>query len=469
MKKFITKFLIILLITLLPVFSYLSYGKFIQQHKYEDSFYAEMKYKAERLENIEDKKIVFIGGSSLAFGLRSDEIEKATGYKVVNFGLYATLGSKVMLDLAIDYINEGDIVIFAPELHEDTYSLMVNYRMLHKCFENKPSLNNKLSIDDRFNMFVNYFAFIQERIGLEVNPSEPYTLSSFNEYGDIDSDVVKQNVLYSLYDKGQLVSPSKKLINDDFVKYLNKYNRKIEKKKATMYLSFSPTNRLSYVSDNTDAFESLLNEKLDFDLLGSVDSFVYHEDYFYDTNYHLNYSGSLLHSKMLSSLIKDKLNIENDYEIIVPERPMPRYVISDEEDYSSYFVLKKFGNTYSVSNIQDEYKDSTKIIVPNQINDLVISGVMSGAFANMDKLETIILPETIEQLDGDIFTNCPNLTRIYLLNESAPLFVGNGLLNGANPNCKIYVLESAISSYTTGYTWSNYITNIRTFKMEEIR
>ena len=64
--------------------------------------------------SVEGKKIVIVGGSSVAFGFDSQKIEQAfPGYKVVNFGLYADLGTKVMLDLSEDHISEGDIVIVA--------------------------------------------------------------------------------------------------------------------------------------------------------------------------------------------------------------------------------------------------------------------------------------------------------------------------------------------------------------------
>ena len=466
MKKFIRQFIIIFLIICLPFLSFLSYGSFIQENKYGDSFYGELKYKVERLKNIDDKKIVFIGGSSLAFGLRSDEIEKSTGYKVVNFGLYASLGTKIMLDLAIDYIDEGDVVILAPELHQDTYSLMTNYPMLQKCLENCKNLYFKLSADDKAKLFMNYFPFIIERQKANVFLNEPYTLSSFNEYGDIISPVVNQNILYSLYDSSQMVKPNNDLLDAGFIQYINKYNKKVNKKKASMYFCFSPTNQLSLVSKDLSLFEQSLKDNLDFDILGTVEDFTYHQDYFYDTNYHLNYSGSLLHSKTISDLIKTKLNIENNYEIQLVERPVPKYELASSEDYTPYFKLKKYGNSYAIEGVQDDYKNATKIVVPEKINDIVVDGILTGSFANMTSLETIILPATMEQLDGDIFTNCPNLTRIYILNEHAPAIVGNGMLNGTNQNCSIYVLESALTSYTTGYTWANYIKYLRTFKKE---
>jgi hypothetical protein len=53
----------------------------------------------------------------------------------VSYGLYASLGTKIMMELAYNSIHEGDIVILAPEISEDTYSTMMNYKNILKCFE----------------------------------------------------------------------------------------------------------------------------------------------------------------------------------------------------------------------------------------------------------------------------------------------------------------------------------------------
>ena len=60
-------------------------------------------------------KIVFIGGSSLAFGLDSQEIEKNTGITVVNMGLHANLGLRFMTEQVKEYLAPGDIVVISPE------------------------------------------------------------------------------------------------------------------------------------------------------------------------------------------------------------------------------------------------------------------------------------------------------------------------------------------------------------------
>ena len=43
-------------------------------------------------------------------------------YEIVNFGMYAGLGTKAVMDLSENYIHEGDIVILSPEQSEQTFS-----------------------------------------------------------------------------------------------------------------------------------------------------------------------------------------------------------------------------------------------------------------------------------------------------------------------------------------------------------
>ena len=100
---------------------------FILPSVYENTFLGEMKYKIKRLKELDGKRIILIGGSSVPFGVRSDLVmENLPDYQVVDFGMYASLGTDVMLDFAKARINEGDIVIYMPEQHEQTLSLYYN-------------------------------------------------------------------------------------------------------------------------------------------------------------------------------------------------------------------------------------------------------------------------------------------------------------------------------------------------------
>ena len=77
--------------------------------QFDNTFLGELSCKIERLESIDQPKIIVVGGSSVAFGLRSDIMEQQLGMPVVNFGLYASLGTKLMVDLSKANIGEGDI------------------------------------------------------------------------------------------------------------------------------------------------------------------------------------------------------------------------------------------------------------------------------------------------------------------------------------------------------------------------
>ena len=52
----------------------------------------------------------------MVFGIESPLLEEAfPGYQAVNLGMYADLGTKITLDILADSLQEGDIVILAPE------------------------------------------------------------------------------------------------------------------------------------------------------------------------------------------------------------------------------------------------------------------------------------------------------------------------------------------------------------------
>ena len=294
MKKFWFHFSLVAVVAFTPAIA-LSFVGLAQPHVYSNTFYGGLVTKDDRLEKVEGKKIVFLGGSSLSFGLRSEMMSASTGYEVVDYGLYAPLGIKTMAELAKSKMRDGDIVIFAPEISEETYSTNMDYEMFYKCSEDKSKMLFRFSWNDRATIMYNYPAFIFDRMNPNVELKQPYTKDSFNEYGDIQCDVVNQNILPELYDSGQMVKPSKEMINKEFINYVNDYASNMKRRGVKTFFTFSPTNRLALVEDNLEEFEKTLREKLTIDVLGSVKDFTYDEHYFYDTNYHLNYSGTVVH------------------------------------------------------------------------------------------------------------------------------------------------------------------------------
>ena len=111
-----------LLAIVIPFLSVL-FIAFISEPEFENHYANALGEKMDRLMEIKEDKIVIVGGSSVAFGYDSEIIEEYTGMPVVNFGMYAALGTKLMLDLSRAGIKKGDIVIVAPELDPQTLSM----------------------------------------------------------------------------------------------------------------------------------------------------------------------------------------------------------------------------------------------------------------------------------------------------------------------------------------------------------
>jgi len=71
--------------------------------------------KHERLESAQGSKLVFVGGSNLAYGLDSPSVEKALGHQVVNMGMNAYLGARFLLEEVAGSLKAGDTVVLSFE------------------------------------------------------------------------------------------------------------------------------------------------------------------------------------------------------------------------------------------------------------------------------------------------------------------------------------------------------------------
>ena len=71
--------------------------------------------KHARLDAAQSPKIVFVGGSNLAYGLDSPSVERALGRQVANMGMNAYLGVSFMLEEVAPALKPGDTVVLSLE------------------------------------------------------------------------------------------------------------------------------------------------------------------------------------------------------------------------------------------------------------------------------------------------------------------------------------------------------------------
>ena len=216
---------------------------------FEKSFVCALDEKYDRLYSTEGEKIVVIGGSSVAFGLRSDILEEYAQMPVVNFGLYAALGTKLMLDLSRDAIGEGDVVIITPEIDAQTLSLYFNTELTLKAVGTRADMFMRLPMDEKLSLISGAWNYAAQKLEYYRTDSESggadgvYSSVNFNELCDLEYPR-SENIMFNYCDPNNMINPSPDIVSDDFIDYLNDYAAYCRRRGASVY--FNGVNKLYF-------------------------------------------------------------------------------------------------------------------------------------------------------------------------------------------------------------------------------
>lgn len=473
MKKSVIRFICILLLLLLPLSCAASVG-FLIKPQFSKLFTAELYDKVERLDSIKEPKIVIVSGSSAAFGLNSKLLEDTLGMPVVNFGLYASIGTKAMMDLSRKSIRKGDIIVLAPEMDSQLLSLYFGADSLWQACDGHFGLLMRLSRDDAPAMLGAYWKFAASKFrysrGTPLEPTGVYAKSAFNEYGDIDYPDRKYNVMAQGYDPAHIIDFSPDIVSQDFIDYVNEYIEYAKKRGATVYFGFAPMN-MSALREGTEiedieAFEAFLAEKLKAPLLGSANGYIYNEAYFYDSNFHMNEAGVILHTRRLALDLADvlggiKVDIAKPDKPIKPDKPDDPMKYDENE---KYFVFEeRAGSTY-ITGVSDEGKKLSSLRIPTAYNGKRGIIIGAGAFADCGELTELFVTDNVSYISDGAFVGAGKLMKIHILAENPDSTTVNGmgseLTAGLPAGARFYVPNASLGSYVGNYFWSTFADRI---------
>ena len=450
-----------------------------QENKFKNTYYAALIDKISLLRELKDqKKIILVGGSNVAFGFNSKLIEEEfPNYKVVNFGLYAMLGTKLMIDLSKSFINEGDMVFVIPEINSQSTSLYFNPNATWKALDEDKGLIKYLPTNEQNQMIGTYPSFVSESLGYEtiIDPGESvYRRDNFEAHGDISyTKIDEDGNIISLRDKNVMkskrfvdpkISFNKDDVSKEFINYLNEYSMELTRKGASLYYSFSPVNDLSLSSNEEEILNYYwyLKENLSFDVIGNPNEYIIDSHYFYDTNFHLNDSGSIYRSYyFVKDIYRDILKENKKPAFKIPK--MPDYppidiIDADDDETAQYFELEENETGYLLKKINDNAKDFKTIRLPAIYNHKYVTDISWHTFEN-SSLEEITVPDSYSSFKNGSFDNCLSLKKVYLEklrpNELVVDYLG-GLINNVNPEFKFMVPFSSLNDYRTDYNWQFY-------------
>ena len=390
--------------------------------QFGDTFMGELKSKYERLKETSGKRIVLVGGSGVAFDCDSALMDDFfPSYEIVNFGMYAGLGTKAVMDLSENYIHEGDIVILSPEQSEQTFSDYFNGEYMWQAADGAFGMLRDLKSENFEAMLGNFPRFALEKLNYVMKGQKPQTDSiyqkkSFNTYGDIELDTCRENILPNGYDVNQKVRFTEDVVQPEFMDYMNDWAKRLEKKGAVVWYRYCPVNKLSVEDmDDLAAYDVFLRQKLDFPVIGNPENSLMEAEWFFDTNFHLNQPGKEVNTVQLIRDMKAMLGDDRAVTVELPEKPHRTW---GEVSAETRIWTAKDRETY-----QGE--------------------------------ETIVIPENVTQIEDYAFSNCAGLKQIVLeQKDPSKCIVGQHLLDGTG--AEILVPQMSVDSYKRNYFWSVY-------------
>lgn len=471
----------LLLLPVMVLLSLAGWSVFLLPPQYQQTFLGALRQKTDLLEASGTRpRIIVIGGSSVAFGQRSDLLEaELPGYDVVNFGLFAGLGTDVMLDLALPDIRRGDVVLISPEQNAQTLSGFFGAEAMWQAADGRFDLLFRVRGAHAAQLLAGASTFAVRKYKLWQSGRMPegdgvYRRDSFNAWGDVAAEEREHNTMPGGYDPNMMICFEPTMLQDEFVSRLNAFAEACRGKGASVFYRFCPMNALAISAEEAAkqvAYEEKLKSALHFPLLGAAQDSVMDAAWFFDTNFHLNASGAVVNTAIMAAQLKKALDLPGQVSIPLPEKPQTMALnladdsISDDE---SWFTLEQRSDGVYITGLTDAGAMQTVLTIPAQIHGQPVIAFAASTFADNPYVVEIELPDSIRRIDDGSFAQCAALERVVLSQENpSQVTVGNGLLKGTD--CFVMVPLDAYSQYQTNYFWSVYSARIRPLQEESVQ
>lgn len=456
----------VLLLCLLPAL--LLFCGFFLAPQYDDTFLGEMKYKLNRLEQTSGKRIVMVGGSSVPFSMRSDLIAaEFPDYEIVDFGLYADMGTVVMLDFARTNIREGDIYVIMPEQHPQTLSDYFSgenvWQALDGNFHHLSLVNS-----DRYEQLAAAFpSFAGRKLFYRLHgspvPDGIYTRASFNEYGDISCSGREYNTMDLGYNPNDPISFTDAVITPDFIAEINEFAHYATECGAAVYYHFPAMNQLALAADTTrasiDAYYDRLKDQLDFPILGNPHNSILESGWFYDTNFHLNESGAVQYTRLFVDDLKvlfGDTSASSISEISMPvtqSDTTPSATAYDNSD-SEAFLYESTADGYLITGLTSLGLSATELTIPGSYEQQPVIGISETVFRHCTSLSRLTIQPNIGTLYDQMFLGCTSFKTLVLTGAPTDYSIGSELMSGSS--FLIAVPKQELDHYKRHYSWQKY-------------
>lgn len=306
MKKLVGKFIILL--GVVGVLCGVYFGIFFAciPAQYADNYNASLIDKVNRLESIDEPKIILAGDSNLAYGIDSQMIEEEIGMPVVNMGLHGGLGNRFLERAAMLQINEGDLVIICHSDYSDEGELkqadlawitLENHWELWEIPDAAMWTELMVALPDyTFNAISLYLSGRGNQSSNEI-----YARKAFNVYGD---NVSQREAGQYEIDSSAVKVPE---ISEECVERINGLTDYCNAAGAKLVIAGYPILAGDDTPDKEsyEMFQNELEAKMKCDIISDYTDYFFTVDYFFDGPLHMTNEGARLRTKQLIQDISD--------------------------------------------------------------------------------------------------------------------------------------------------------------------
>lgn len=258
--------------------------------------------KLDKLAQTASPKMILVGGSNLAFSIDSKLLADRFGLPVVNMGLAKSVGLSYLLEECKPYINEGDIVVIAPEyeLFFDLYygsdGLIVELQYYPDGFENLTSWGEWETVISKFGpiMQAKFSGFVRK--GMASLEDSVYRRTGFNDFGDLEThlDAPQHYETHELF-------PDDVPFQEESIEVLNKFNEYVLQQGARVLLTWPPLVREEFEThtDKIWLLDQRLRKDVAIPIISKPEDYIFEMPYMYDTAYHLRREGRRIRTLQL--------------------------------------------------------------------------------------------------------------------------------------------------------------------------
>ena len=245
------------------------------------------------------KKLVFYGGCSMWYNLSGSQANRLFGdeYAIINVALNGTVNSAAQLQIMSAYLEPGDILFHTPEISSH-FQLMLITEMREDDSNFWCGLENNYdlfalvdlrTVGGALDSFCHYLSLKNRRTDYNQFYSDDYRTPYIDQYGCIPfyRSVHSEKL-------GDKVRVKPEQLTKESLETLGEYYAMLQSRGVRIYVSCAcinldalPEGDAEKIPEADEIFRQSISAMPDVTYISRQEDYLYHNEAFYDTNYHL--------------------------------------------------------------------------------------------------------------------------------------------------------------------------------------